>query len=372
MQRRYRALLPRFVSRPGLATVILVSAFAVTGFSLPWLGEEFLPNFKETDFLMHWVEKPGTSLGAMRRITERVSRELHAVPGVRNFGSHIGRAEVADEVVGPNFTELWISIEPNAEYDTTVHKIQEIVDGYPGLYRDVLTYLKERIKEVLTGASATIVVRIFGPDMHTLRAKAKEVAAVMEKVPDVTDLKIEPQVLAPQVTVRLRPEAAELFGLTPGHVRRTATTLVQGAKVGEVFQQQRAYAVTVWGAETVRGDVNALGDLLIDLPRGGQVPLRDVAEPGTHPARRRGTTRADPDDRPVRRPGPCAARAGRQQARPRNRIPDGRRDPRRTHHLHFAEPRVDAGVVRKIRTRSREAARVTWRSITFGLPGARQ
>ena len=65
------------------------------------LGEEFLPDFQETDFLMHWVEKPGTSLEAMRRITVNVSKELRAIPGVRNFGSHIGRAEVADEVVGP-------------------------------------------------------------------------------------------------------------------------------------------------------------------------------------------------------------------------------------------------------------------------------
>jgi Cu/Ag efflux pump CusA len=117
---------------------------------VPFLGEEFLPNFKETDFLMHWVEKPGTSLEAMNRITIRVSKELRAIPGVRNFGSHIGRAEVADEVVGPNFTELWISIDPKAPYEQTVAKIQEVVDGYPGLVRDLLTYLKERIKEVLT------------------------------------------------------------------------------------------------------------------------------------------------------------------------------------------------------------------------------
>jgi Cu/Ag efflux pump CusA len=86
----------------------------------------------------------------MARVTERVSRELRAIPGVRNFGSHIGRAEVADEVVGPNFTELWISIDPKVDYTSTVKKIQDVVDGYPGLYRDLLTYLKERIKEVLT------------------------------------------------------------------------------------------------------------------------------------------------------------------------------------------------------------------------------
>ena len=85
--------------------------------AFPFLGEEFLPHFQEYDFLMHWVEKPGTSLEAMRRITLRASRELRAVPGVRNFGAHIGRAEVADEVVGINFTELWISLDPSVDYD---------------------------------------------------------------------------------------------------------------------------------------------------------------------------------------------------------------------------------------------------------------
>jgi Cu/Ag efflux pump CusA len=295
LQRGYRALLPRMILRPRLAIAILVGAFTATAVALPFLGEEFLPNFKETDFLMHWVEKPGTSLDAMRRITIRASQELRAIPGVRNFGSHIGRAEVADEVVGPNFTELWISVEPTADYDVTVQKIQQVVDGYPGLYRDVLTYLKERIKEVLTGASATVVVRIYGPDLDVLRAKAREVSAEMAKVAGVRDLKIEPQVLVPQVTVRLRPEAGAEFGLTPGAVRRAVTALVQGARVGEVYQNQRAYGVTVWGAEHVRGDVQALNEMMIDAPNGAQLPLRDVAEvviqPTPNEIRREGASR---------------------------------------------------------------------------------
>ena len=135
---------------------------------------------------------------------------------MRNFGSHIGRAEVADEVVGPNFTELWISIDQAADYDRTVAEVQEIVDGYPGLYRDLLTYLTERIKEVLTGTSASIVVRIFGPNLDQLRATAQDVAAEMQQVEGVTTLKVEPQVLVPQIAIRLRPDAASRFGLTPG------------------------------------------------------------------------------------------------------------------------------------------------------------
>src|SRR4029453_2933379 len=159
--------------RTAIATLAVL--FALTAAVVPFLGEEFLPNFREYDFLMHWVEKPGTSLEATRRITQRAARELLAVPGVRNHGAHIGRAEVADEVVGVNFTELWISVDPSVDYDATGAKIQEVVKGYPGLYRDLLTYLRERIKEVLTGASATIVVRVYGPELGHLQAQASTV-----------------------------------------------------------------------------------------------------------------------------------------------------------------------------------------------------
>src|SRR5436190_23546181 len=138
---------------------------------------------------MHWVEKPGTSLEAMRRLTVRASQDLRALPGVRNFGSHIGRAEVADEVYGPNFTELWISVDPQYDLPATVSKIQAAVDGYPGLKRDLLTYLKERIKEVLSGAGATIVVRTFGPDLAVLRAKGAEIKKAIEGVAGVANLK---------------------------------------------------------------------------------------------------------------------------------------------------------------------------------------
>ena len=175
LKARYVRVLPRLVDAPRRAIAIIAVSLAAAIAAFPFLGEEFLPHFKEYDFLMHWVEKPGTSLDAMTRITLRASDELRAVPGVRNFGAHIGRAEVADEVVGVNFTELWISLDPSVDYASTVAKIQSVVDGYPGLQRDLLTYLRERIKEVLTGASATIVVRIFGPDLDVLQRKAAEV-----------------------------------------------------------------------------------------------------------------------------------------------------------------------------------------------------
>src|SRR4029077_7689139 len=108
------------VARPYLALTIILVAFALTGATATRLGQEFLPSLHESDFLMHFLEKPGASVEAMQRVTVQASKDLRAIPGVRNFGSHIGRAEVADEVVGPNFTELWISIREDADYHETI------------------------------------------------------------------------------------------------------------------------------------------------------------------------------------------------------------------------------------------------------------
>ena len=115
-------------------------------------------------------------------------------------------------MVGPNFTELWISLDPSVDYEATVAKVQSVVDGYPGLYRDLLTYLRERIKEVLTGASATVVVRVYGADLDRLQAQAQQVSASIANVGGVVDLKVQAQVLIPQIEVRFQPERAAIFG----------------------------------------------------------------------------------------------------------------------------------------------------------------
>jgi len=275
---RYRRILPGLVAAPGMALGIVAASLAIAGAAFPFLGEEFLPHFKEYDFLMHWVEKPGTSLDAMRRITLRASDELRAVPGVRNFGAHIGRAEVADEVVGINFTELWISLDPEVDYAGTVGKIQSVVDGYPGLQRDLLTYLRERIKEVLTGASATIVVRVFGPDLDVLQRKAAEVGKAMSSVRGAVDVKVQALTLVPQVEVAFDRDRAQQVGVTPAVVRDTVATMLRGVKVGEVFDAQKIFDVVVWGAPDVRSDVFALRRMPVELPAGGYTPLAAVAD----------------------------------------------------------------------------------------------
>ena len=278
VKRGYTALLTRVLRTPRptllVTAVCLVAGLAVT----PLLGESLLPNFKERDFLMHWLTKPGTSQPEETRISTRACRDLQEIRGVRNCGAHIGQAFLADEVYGGDFGENWISVSPAVDYDETLKTVQATVNSYPGLYRDVQTYLRERVKEVLTGTSEAIVVRVFGPDLETLRAEADEITGRIEGIDGVVDAHADMQEDLPHVEVEVDLAAARRHGLKPGDIRRQSATLVASEEVGDIFRGGKAYDVHVWSTPETRNSVNSIEKLPIDTPGGEQVRLDEVAD----------------------------------------------------------------------------------------------
>jgi CzcA family heavy metal efflux pump len=283
LQRGYVAALARIIRspRPALAAVAVIVLLGIV--VAPRLGQSLLPDFKERDFLMHWVTAPGTSHPEEVRITTQASKELRAIPGVRNFGAHIGQALLADEPYGVDFGENWISIDPKVDYDRTRAAVQEVVDGYPGLRRDVQTYLKERIREVLTGASEAITVRISGPDLHVLEEKAEEVRQAIAGVDGTVEEFVELHKNIPQVDVKVDLAKAQAYGIKPGDVRRAATTLMAGEEVGDIFRDGKAYDIQVWSKPEVRTSLTDIRNLPIDLPSGGHILLSDVADVSLQP-----------------------------------------------------------------------------------------
>lgn len=281
---RYEAVLTRIIQRPRPVFITTGAIILIGVVVLPLLGESLFPEFKERDFLMHWITKPGTSVIEERRIVTQVSRELRAIPGVRNFGSHIGQALLAEETVGVNFGENWISVDPKANYEETVAAIEEVVHSYPGLFRNVETYLNERIDEVLSGSSESFVVRIYGPDLAGLQVKAEEVEDALKGIDGLVDLHIQLQSEVPQVQVKVDLAAAQSYGLKPGDVRRAAATLMSGEEVGDLFRDGKAYDVNVWSTPETRTSLTSIRDLPIDTPGGGYVRLGDVADVHIAPA----------------------------------------------------------------------------------------
>jgi CzcA family heavy metal efflux pump len=277
LQGAYGRALARIVrsSRPAFGTVGVISVVGVLVW--PQLGQALLPDFKERDFLMHWVTAPGTSHQEETRISVDACVELRSIPGVRNCGSHIGQAFLGDEPYGIEFGENWISIDPSVDYDATRASVQAVVDGYPGLRRDVQTYLKERIREVLTGSSDQIVVRIFGADLDVLIAKAAEVEAALGEIEGIVDLHSEQLQSIPQIEVQVDLQAAERHGIKPGDVRRAAAAMIEGEEVGDIFFGGQAYDVHVWSVPESRRNLTDVENLLMDAADGSKVRLADVA-----------------------------------------------------------------------------------------------
>jgi CzcA family heavy metal efflux pump len=283
LQRGYERALARIIRTPrrgalasGVLAAGVIGLFALA--ALPFLATPLLPSFKEPNITIHWEAPPGTSYPEMSRITTRASRELQAIPGVRNVAANVGRAVLGDQIVDVNSAQIAVSVDAAANYDATLAAVRRVVAGYPGLRSDVRTYLKETTGQVLTGSSDDLVVRLSGPELATLRAKAEEVRQVLTQVAGATAVHLELQVEQPQVDIEVDLAKAQRYGLKPGDVRRAASTLVAGIEAGSLFEEQKVFQVMVWGTPATRHSLSSIRDLLIDTPSGDQVRLGDVAD----------------------------------------------------------------------------------------------
>jgi CzcA family heavy metal efflux pump len=279
LQRAYNGILARTVQAPYLALIVAAVLVVVGVVLLPFTGRnQMLPSFQEPYLTVQLEAPPGTSLPAMQEIVTRASRELRAIPGVSNVGAHVGRAVFGDQVVGINSAELWVSIDPEADYDATVAAVQGATDSYTGLDRKVQTYLQQALAQPQTSTGDAITVRVYGEDLDVLRSQAEKLQQALAGINGVVD----PHVVLPPEESTLEIEvdlaSAQRYGVKPGDVRRAAAALLSGIQVGSLFEQQKVFDVVVWGAPEIRDSVNDVSELLIDTPRGGHVRLKDVAD----------------------------------------------------------------------------------------------
>jgi len=254
-------------------------ALLLTGLvALPFLERDGSVHLKVSDVLVQWDAAPGTSLPEINRITSDAVAELGALPGVRNVSAHVGRAIHSDQVVNVNSGEMWLSLDPSADHQSTVDSVERVLANYPGLSHDVLTYPEDRITDVLQGTDEDVVVRIYGPRGIVREAKAEEVRTLLSGIDGIERPTVEVAPSEPTVEIEVDLEKAQQYGIKPGDVRRSAAILLSGLAVGNLFEEQKVFDVVVWGTPGIRQNLSDVRDLLIDTPTGEHVRLGDVAD----------------------------------------------------------------------------------------------
>jgi CzcA family heavy metal efflux pump len=278
LKRMYAALLTPVLRAPRWAFLAVAAVVAVGAVIYPQLGQDLFPSFKEPDFLVHFVTKPGTSVQEEDREVAGLQDQALAVRGIRHAGSHIGQALLGEEVAGVNFSETWLSLTPQADYARTLTALRNIASSYPGAYSDVQAYLHERIDEVLTnGTTEDVAVHIYGPDLTVLKRLGHQMASKLERVPGLTDVQPAPLEFIPQAEVRVRLDVARQYGLTPGDVRRAAAIIMASEPMSDISAGGKLYTVAAWSTPGTRQNLTDLRRLPIDTPAGGHVALGTVA-----------------------------------------------------------------------------------------------
>ena len=254
--------------------------FALVVVPLLERSESIVPEFRDSDVLITLEAHSGTSLTEMNRITERAAGELRSVPGVRRVSAHVGRAVLSDQVVGVNSAEIWVSSDPGSGNESALAAVESIVDGYPGLEHEMVTYQRDRIDAEFAagGDGDAVTVRLYGRDPGVLAAKAEEVRDAMVAIDGVVEPTVEMPPDEPSVEVEVDLAAAQASAIKPGDVRRYAAALMSGIEVGSLFEDQKVFEVVVIGAEHTRRSAHDVSEMLLDTPEGGHVRLGDVAD----------------------------------------------------------------------------------------------
>ena len=281
----YRTLFGWAANAPRTALVV-IGAVVVAGIlpALFFRQESLLPDFKETDLVVRWEGSSSASHPAMERITTLASRELRALPGVRNVSAHVGRAVMSDQHTNINSSDLWVSIDPAADHAATVAAVKRLVAGYPGSSPEVMTYLEAKFREELSGTGRSLIVRVYGEDMTTLRQKAEEVQKMLASTKGVHNATVQYPKEMPTLEIEVNLDKAKQYGLKPGDVRRAATSLVSGLHVGNLFEEQKVFEVMVYGTPNTRHSLTSIQNLLIDTPSRAPVLLKEVADVRIVPA----------------------------------------------------------------------------------------
>ena len=238
-----------------------------------------MPDFREGHFVAQVSARPGASIEEMLRIGKLISEQMLGNEHIATVEQQIGRAESGEDTWGPQTSEFHIELKrgttPEQEVETQ-KALRDLLDEFPGVQSEVLTFLGDRISETISGETASVVINAFGEDLDALDSTAREVAAVLGKVPGNADVQVKSPPGAPRLAIHLRPERLTQFGFRPLDVLEAIQAAYQGADIAQMVRGSRIFELAVILADEARREPESVGDLLLTNAEGLRLPLSPI------------------------------------------------------------------------------------------------
>jgi CzcA family heavy metal efflux pump len=282
LKRVYGATCLRFALAQPLLVCALTGILLVVAYgAVTRMGGNFLPAFREPTALIAMTTAPGTSLKQTTELSETAQNLLLQIPEVATVGYRVGRAERGDHVVPVSTVEFDVEFTEDEDVrsrDEVLTEIRDVMRTIPGTFSALSTPLADRIGHMLSGVSAKVAVKIYGPDLAELRRLGNEVTEIARAIPGLEEARAEQQALIPQLRIEVDRDRALAYGVTPGELNTQLAALMGGEAVAEVYEGQRVYDLVVRLPAQWRESPERLANLYIDTMSGQRVPLSSVAD----------------------------------------------------------------------------------------------
>ena len=245
----------------------------------PTMGKDFLPSFNEETALVALTAAPGTSLEQMNEISDVADRLLLAIPEIRTVGRRIGRAERGDHVVPVSTVEFDIDFRASDRSRAEIlEDIRATMRTIPGTFSALSGPLADRIGHMLSGVSAKVAIKVFGPDLNEIRRIGEQIQNIAQEIPGFENARTEQQAPIPQLRIEIDREKALSYGVTPGSLNEQLSSLIGGEHLTDLYEEQRSIDLVLRLPPEWRGSPERLKTLYIDTKSGLKIPLSFVAD----------------------------------------------------------------------------------------------
>ena len=280
--RIYRPAIELVLNHRWATIVIALLLLVATLIPASRLGSEFMPPLNEGSMMDMPSLFPGVGSTQAKAILRQRDAALARLPEVETVLGKIGRAESATDMAPMSMIETIAILKdrkdwrPGVTYDSLVREANATVRT-PGVANMWSMPIKNRLDMLTTGIKTPVGIKIFGPDLAELDRIGKQIESLLPAVKGTNSVFAERAVGGRYLNIDVDRAAAARYGMSGDEVQAAMSSAVGGAEAGEVIAGRERYSVLVRYPRGLRDDPVQVGDVLVSVPSGASVPLRELA-----------------------------------------------------------------------------------------------
>jgi heavy metal efflux system protein len=282
LRRPYEVALRWCLRRPLVPVLCASGGLVVAALVFSILGKEFLPELDEGDLWVRAQFPTGISVEGVRPYTREIRERLLKFPEVRVIVSQLGAPDDGTDPEGPDNVEFYVGLTAREEWanpdkERLIESMRAALADMPGFTTNFSQPIKDNVDEALAGVKGELAIKLYGPDIFVMDAKAREIVNVLRDVPGVTDLDWDHLAGLPQLQIIVDRAAAARYGINVQDIQDVIEAATKGRVVTQLYEGERRFDVAVRLVQD--GDpIAGLRNLTISAPSGERIPVTQLAE----------------------------------------------------------------------------------------------